>query len=104
MVAISGTVTDLVGADFDNFVLVAKPLRGYFNGSGTLVAQSSISFRALSGAITGFLPETETSQQLISFTAHYTANGIYEDLYFNSVIIPNVVSIDLSDLLTIQSN
>lgn len=101
MVAISGTVQDLVGASFDDFVLVAKPTRGFFSQGNILVAQTSISFRAISGSITGFLPETESSNQTVGFSAHYTADGIYQQILFNSVIIPNVPSIDLSDLLTI---
>lgn len=103
MVAISGNVQDLVGAYFADFVLVARPPHGFFNSS-VLVAASSISMRALSGAITGNLPETETTQQHIGFSAHYTADGIYQEIYFNPVIIPNVASIDISDLLTVVVN
>jgi hypothetical protein len=103
MVAISGSVQDLIGNYFENFVLIAKPLHGFFN-SGTLVAQSSIIFRALSGNITGSLPETASTQQLIVFSANYTANGIYQEIYFNPVIIPNVASINISQLLTVILN
>lgn len=103
MVAISGTVQDLVGESFDDFVLIAKPTRAFFSSGNVLVAQSSTAFRAISGSITGFLPETETSNQSVQFLAHYTADGIYQEIVFYPVIIPNVASIDLSDLLTIIS-
>lgn len=103
MVAISGNVSDLVGAYFEDFVLVAKPTHGFFNSS-VLIAQSSISMRALSGTLTGSLPETETSGQLIQFSAHFTADGIYQEIFFTPVVIPNVVSLDISSLLTILIN
>lgn len=100
MTLITGTVTNLVGEDFSDFVLEAKATNGFFNSS-TLVAQSIIHMRAISGAITGNIPSTD---EPIIFTAHYTADGIYQDICFNPTLIPNVSTIDISDLLTVRTS
>ena len=67
---------------------------------------TGVSFRAATGtgAITGNLPETTSTQLFIGFSGSFVADGIYQQIFFTPVIIPNVPSIDLSDLLTIVVN
>lgn len=98
-VAITGNVQNLIGSGALDFVLLATPVRPYYD-SGTLIAQAPVKFVASTGgAITGSICQTETTQQLIAFSAHYTGGGIYQEVQYQPVIIPNVTSLDLSTLL-----
>lgn len=98
-VAISGDIQNLIGTEVTNFVLKAAPLKSYFDGS-ILVAGPSVKFKAVSGSVTGSIAETETTQQHVAFSANYTGDGIYQEILFQSVIIPNVPFLDLVDFLT----
>lgn len=100
MVSITGFVQNLIGGYFSDFVLVAKALQPFFSASGnTLFPIGGINFNSVSGFLSASLPETQSSGQLIAFIGNYTANGIFREIQFTPVIIPNVSSIDISQLL-----
>lgn len=99
MTLLTGTITDLVGNDYGDFTLIASPTFSYYNATGGFVAAGGIYFSAASGSLSANIPETETSGILVAFRARYTADGIFNQIYYLPVLIPNVSEIALSDLL-----
>jgi hypothetical protein len=105
-------VETLLGFTPPDFVLKAIPQKIDFNGSAfVLVANASFYPTTIgvtgspgeepaSGYLDFYLRETETSGQLISFNAIYTGDGVYREVPFYPVLIPNQDSVLLSDLLT----
>lgn len=89
-----------MGDNVENFILMAKPSRPFFSGT-TLIAQSGIGIRPISGNINFQLQETTSINVLVGFSAGFTANGIYNQVMFQPVLIPDEASIALSDLLTV---
>ena len=98
MVALSGSVQNLVGNDYPDFVLVATPTQPFYTGDA-LTTTSSVYFPSSSGSITGSFPQTQTSGVLVAFSGNFTANGIFQEVVFIPTIIPNVASIGLGELL-----
>jgi hypothetical protein len=98
MVAISGSIENLVGANVSDFVLIAKPERPFYNGN-ILIPVDGVRFYPASGNLEFELPETESLEQLIAFSANYTSGGIYCEILFSPVLIPDQPFVALSDLL-----
>lgn len=105
MTAITGYIQNLVGSYYPDFSMVAQPTESYYQpltGGGTaLVAFGRSHFPSASGYLSMNLPETESTGQLIAFSGRYTADGVYQQIFFEPVIIPSVPSIDFSDLLVL---
>lgn len=106
---VTGYIETLLGVCPQNIVMKASPIQPYFNGAWTIPIDG-VSFYPTVNGPTGSLPpasgyfdmalgETETSGVLIAFKAGYTGDGIYREILFNPVIIPNVPAIDMSSLL-----
>lgn len=93
-VAFTGSVENITGGVPQDFVLTAAPIRPYYD-STTLVAQCAVKFSAsTAGIITGNI----ASQQLMAFSANFTANGIYQEILFQEVPTPSN-DFDLSEIL-----
>lgn len=98
MVALSGNVTNLVGAYYPDFVLSARPQRPFYD-EGVFIGQSTSYFPSVSGSITGSFPATDTLGILVDFAGRYTADGIAQQIYFVPTLIPSVSALNFSQLL-----
>lgn len=105
MTAITGYIQNLIGAYYPDLVLVAEATNPYYQpltgGGVALIPYGTTAFASASGYISMNLPETESTGQLVAFSGKYTADGVYEQIFFVPVIIPDVASIDFSDLLVV---
>lgn len=111
---ITGYIDDLLGFCPQDIVMKVSPSQSYFNGSWTIPVLTTKFYPTLNGASGGLPPvsgyfeiplgETETSGVSLQFQATYTDEGIYKEIPFYPVIIPNLDSIDLSELLTIRTS
>lgn len=105
MTAITGYIQNLVGAYYPDFTMTAQPTSSYYQsltgGGSALIPFGKTYFPSASGYLQMNLPETETNGQLIAFASRYTADGVYQQMFFEPVIIPDVPSIDFSDLLVV---
>jgi hypothetical protein len=112
--SVTGYIESLLGICPVDIVIKVSPIVPYFNGSWTIPVTTTSFYPTLNGASGGTPPvsgyfdmdlgETETSGASLQFKATYTDEGIYKEIFFLPVIIPNIASIELSELLTIRTS
>lgn len=110
---ITGYIDDLLGFCPQDIVMKVSASQPYFNGSWTIPVLTTKFYPTILGATGGPAPvsgyfemplgETTTAGVPVLFQATYTDSGIYKELQFNPVLIPNQASISISELLTLRN-
>lgn len=104
-----GYVENILGFIPDNYTLKAAPVIPYYNGSANVttgyasfypqVIPATGDTPAVSGYIDAALFETQTTGVKVKFYSCFTSDGIYREISYIPVIIPNIDQILFSDLL-----